>query len=88
MILEQLEKKPHIHFGFNKQEKTILKGGSVTIWQDNIYSDNKLNVTGITKINENEFLFTGSSVGVFNVKVELPVNGKTIESNTIKINVI
>lgn len=88
MILEQLEKKPYIHFGFNRQETTISIRQSVTIWQDNIYSDNKLNISGITKINENQFLFTGTAVGVFDIKVELSVNDNTIESNTIKINVI
>lgn len=88
MILEQLEKKPYIHFGFNRKEISILKKESVTIWQDNFYSNNKLNFTEITKINENQFLFIGLTIGVFDVKVELPVNGKVIESNTIKINVI
>ena len=47
MILEQLEKKPYIHFGFNRQEMTILKGESITIWQDNIYSNNKLNISDV-----------------------------------------
>ena len=91
MILEQINKKPFIHFGFNQTEKTIPLGEKVIFWQDIIYgSDAEIISNNGVVINKNRAYFTPTTVGVYDITITMANKKKLIEvdSNTITLTVV
>ncbi len=90
MILEAVNKKPFIHFGFNKQEITASVNELITVWQDSLYVREIETEQTAFKLdkpskNNNNFTISFEEVGEYEYKLE-PTNAQS--SNTLKINVI
>ena len=89
MIQEIRNKKPFLHFGFNRQTITAYKGEKIILWQDTIYQKStplgKVTATGSTILTQNnnkiELEYVG--VGSFSVKVEI----NKIESDILNIDI-
>jgi len=93
MIIEQINKLPFIHFGFNKQDATIELGQSITIWQDVLYSNNyQLSLNGTLKTSLNKLVITPSATGIITYQAEITEKiskrGISLESNTITLTVV
>jgi hypothetical protein len=90
MILEAINKKPFIHFGFNKQQITANVNEVITVWQDTLYvreiqtEQPAFKLAKPTK-NNNNFTISFDAVGEYEYKLD-PTNAQS--SNTLKINVI
>lgn len=79
MILEGLDKTAFIHFGLNKQKITAKLNDTVNVWNDN-YTECDVDVDldlPFKKNNENKFVATCNSLGIFNVKEDS--NGQIIQ---------
>lgn len=84
MIIEAINKKPLLHFGFNKQSKTINLGNTVTVYQDGLI-DCTLSENTAKKINSNQWTFTPTAIGVYNITA---TSTKKQISNQITLTVI
>lgn len=90
MIIEQRNKPPFIHFGFNRQTFNTYKNESVDLWQDTLTEDeitfnapNILVIEDKIKLNKNKYSVLSETIGVH--PIECFKNG--IKSNTIFLNV-
>jgi hypothetical protein len=91
MILNERYKAPIISFGKAQLEATVILGNTITIFQNEIFSSEKvLEFQGFEKSSLYQIEYTPTTVGVEFLIVEVTNQAKTIvvESNRIRLNVI
>ena len=91
MILNERYKAPIISFGKAQLEATVILGNTITIFQNEIFSSEKvLLFQGFEKSSLYQIEYTPTTVGVEFLTVEVTNQAKTIirKSNKIKLNVI
>lgn len=96
MILENREKQPFIHFGFNRQTIETHIGIPVTLWQDTLYKVDEISepfvqapssITTKKSLNQYELKFT--TLGTKNCQFTTITEGsKILESNEIIVEVV
>ena len=93
MILEEKNKQPFIHFGFNKQEINTYIGIVVKVWQDKLYNSENYptfshSVSGgsISNITANSFSVVFNTLGLKLITVTDSTIKK--DSNSLVVNVV
>lgn len=95
MIIENRNKLPFIHFGFNKQTINIIIGEEITVWQDSIYNTNEFDFSltsvgsSIRESNYNKAVLTYNTLGSYTIEVNISdkAKSKTLTSNLLTVNV-
>ena len=81
MILEAINKKPFIHFGFNQQEITAIINQPIKVWQDTLLlREIIISQQFLKKVNNNFFEITYNQEGNYELQIE--------NSNTLKIIIL
>lgn len=81
MILNARNKKPKISFGLGATELSVNEGTNVTVWLENIFSENEFqfSIIGVevTKITSYEWQIGGLEKGDY--KIEMEISAKEIK---------